>query len=172
MSAVQGYLSRMKIGPRGLRWLLNAWPPFRGMGARVARIADDFSEAEIELRMRLLNRNFVGTHFGGAMFAMTDPFFMILMMQNLGPDYVVWDKAGSIRFLKPGRGTLKAHIRVTAEMVAEAKERTAGGEKFEPTYAVELTDGEGAVVARVEKTLHIRRKHKLGSESSAKEPRH
>ena len=170
MSKGQGYLSRVKLGPRGLRLFMNFWPPFRGMGAHVARIADDFSEADVELRMRLLNRNFVGTHFGGSMFAMTDPFFMVLMMQRLGPDYVVWDKAGAIRFIKPGRGTLKAQVRVTPEMVAEAKERTANGEKFEPTYTVELKDPEGVVVARVEKTLHIRKK-KLGSESRASQHR-
>jgi acyl-coenzyme A thioesterase PaaI-like protein len=157
VSAAQGWISRLKMGPRGLRMFMNFWPPFRGMGAHVARIAEDFSEAEVELRMKLLNRNFVGTHFGGSMFAMTDPFFMVLMMQRLGPDYVVWDKSGSIRFLKPGRGTLKAHIQVTTEMVAEAKERTKSGEKFEPTYSVDLKDPKGTVVATVEKTLYIRR---------------
>ena len=158
MSAKRGFLSRLKLGPRGLRWMFNLWPPFRGMGAKVMHIAADYSECEVELRMKLLNRNYVGTHFGGAMFAMADPFFMVLMMQRLGSGYIVWDKAGAIRFLKPGRGTLKAHFLVSSEMVEEARSKTAAGEKFEPTYAVELKDGEGAIVARVEKTLHIRKK--------------
>jgi acyl-coenzyme A thioesterase PaaI-like protein len=154
----QGFLSKLAFGPRGIRWLLNAWPPFRGMGVRVREIAPDFRRARVELRMGLLNRNYVGTHFGGSMFAMTDPFHMVLMMHVLGREYIVWDKAGSIRFIKPGRGTLVAEFEVTQAMVDEVIAKTADGAKFEPTYAVDLKDGEGAVVATVEKTLYIRKK--------------
>jgi acyl-coenzyme A thioesterase PaaI-like protein len=154
----QGFLSKLAFGPRGIRWLLNWWPPFRGMGVKVREIAPDFRRARVELRMGLLNRNYVGTHFGGSMFAMTDPFYMVLMMHVLGREYIVWDKAGSIRFLKPGRGTLVAEFEVTQAMVDEAIAKTADGGKFEPTYAVDLKDGEGAVVATVEKTLYIRKK--------------
>jgi acyl-coenzyme A thioesterase PaaI-like protein len=141
-----------------MRWLFNLWPPFRGMGVKVREIAPDFRHATVELRMRLLNRNYVGTHFGGSMFAMTDPFYMVMMMHVLGSGYIVWDKAGSIRFLKPGRGTLTARFEITQAMVDEAIAKTADGAKFEPTYAVDLKDGEGEVVATVEKTLYIRKK--------------
>jgi len=141
-----------------MRWLFNLWPPFRGMGVRVREIAPDFRRVTVELRMKALNRNYVGTHFGGAMFAMADPFHMVMMMNNLGPDYVVWDKAGAIRFLKPGRGTLTARFELTQAEIDEAIARTADGAKFEPTRMVRLEDGEGNVVATVEKTLHIRRK--------------
>jgi acyl-coenzyme A thioesterase PaaI-like protein len=154
----QGYMSKFVIGPRAMRWLFRLWPPFRGMGIRVREIAPDFRRVVVELRQLALNRNWVGTHFGGSMFAMADPFYMIMMMQVLGRDYVVWDKAGSIRFLKPGRGTLVAHFEVTQAMVDEVLERTAAGGKFEPTYAVDVRNAEGETVARVEKTLHIRRK--------------
>ena len=154
----QGYLSKFVIGPRAMRWLFRLWPPFRGMGIRVREIAPDFRRVVVELRQRAFNRNFVGTHFGGSMFAMADPFFMIMMMQVLGRDFVVWDKAGAIRFLKPGRGTLTARFELTQAMVDEALRNTAGGEKFEPTYSVDVVNGDGETVARVEKTLHIRRK--------------
>ncbi len=154
----QGYLSRLAFGPRGVRWLLNVWPPFRGMGVKVREIAPDFRRARVELRMRLLNRNYVGTHFGGSLFAMTDPFFMVMMMHNLGRDYIVWDKAGAVRFLRPARGTITALIELTQAQVDEAIARTAGGEKFEPTYSVDLLDPEGKTVATIDKTLHIRRK--------------
>ena len=80
----QGFLSKLAFGPRGMRWLMNLWPPFRGVGVKVREIAPDFRRARVELRMRLLNRNYVGTHFGGSMFAMTDPFYMVLMMHVLG----------------------------------------------------------------------------------------
>ena len=153
----QGFLSRVALGPAGMRWLFNLWPPFRAAGIRVTHVADDWSVAIVELRTKLLNRNYVGTHFGGSIFAMADPFHMILMMKKLGREYVVWDKAGSVRFLRPGRGTLTARFVVTRAMVEAARSATADGAKHEPTYAVEITDEAGALVALVEKTLHIRR---------------
>jgi acyl-coenzyme A thioesterase PaaI-like protein len=154
----QGFLSRFEFGHAGMRRLFNLWPPFRAAGIRVREIAPDFRSATVELRMKLLNRNYVGTHFGGSLFAMTDPFFMIMMMKNLGPGYVVWDKAGTVRFLRPARGTVTARFTMPEERVAEARERTAGGDKHEPQFRVEIVDEAGVTVADVEKTLYIRRK--------------
>jgi acyl-coenzyme A thioesterase PaaI-like protein len=141
-----------------MRRLLNWWPPFRGAGIRVREIAPDFRSATVELRMRLFNRNYVGTHFGGSLFAMTDPFFMVLMMKNLGPDYLVWDKQGTVRFLKPARGTVTARFHLPEERIAEARAATASGAKFEPAFRVDIVDAQGVTVADVEKTLYIRRK--------------
>lgn len=157
---MQGFLSRFTIGPAGMRWLLNCWPPFRGAGIRVREIAPDFRLVTVELRMRLLNRNYVGTHFGGSLFAMTDPFFMVMMMKNLGPEYIVWDKAGTVRFLKPARGTVTARLRLEAEAIERARDATAGGAKHEPSFRVDIVDAAGETVADVEKTLYIRRKKK------------
>jgi acyl-coenzyme A thioesterase PaaI-like protein len=154
----QGFLSKIAFGPRGMRWLFNLWPPFRGMGVKVREISPDFRHAVVELRMKLLNRNYVGSHFGGSIYAMTDPFYMVMMMNNLGRDYVVWDKMGTVKYLKPGLGTLTAEFIVTQAMVDEAIAKTSEGGKFEPTYAIELKDREGTVVATVEKTLYIRKK--------------
>ena len=158
----QGFLARFTLGASGMRRLLNLWPPFRAAGIRVREIAPDFRSATVELRMRLFNRNYVGTHFGGSLFAMTDPFFMIMMMKNLGPGYVVWDKAGTVRFLKPAKGTVTARFMLPEEHVAEARERTAAGGKHEPRFRVEIVDEQGVTVADVEKTLYIRRKKNDG----------
>ena len=154
----QGFLSRIDFGATGMRRLFNWWPPFRAAGIRVRSISPDFRAATVELRMRLFNRNYVGTHFGGSLFAMTDPFFMILMMKNLGPEYVVWDKQGTVRFLKPARGTVTARFVLPEERIDEARSATAGGAKFEPAFRVDIVDAEGTVVADVEKILHIRRR--------------
>lgn len=154
----QGFLSRVRLGAGGMRRLFNLWPPFRAAGIRVREIAPDFRSATVELRMKLLNRNYVGTHFGGSLFSMTDPFFMVLMMKNLGPEYVVWDKEARVRFLKPARGTVTARFQLPEERIAEARAATASGEKFEPTFRVEIVDAVGVTVADVEKTLHIRRR--------------
>ena len=148
-----------------MRRLFNWWPPYRGAGIRVREISADFRTATVELRMKLLNRNYVGTHFGGSLFAMTDPFFMIMMMKNLGPEYLVWDKQGTVRFLKPARGTVTARFTMPEERIAEARERTAGGGKHEPQFRVEIVDEQGVVVADVEKTLYIRRKKNDGTEA-------
>ena len=156
----QGFLSRFTFSHAGMSRLFNIWPPFRAAGIRVRDIAPDFRSATVELRMKLLNRNYVGTHFGGSLFSMTDPFFMIMMMKNLGPEYVVWDKAGTVRFLKPARGTVTARFHLPEEAVAQAREVTAAGEKHEPRFRVDIVDAEGVVVADVEKTLYIRRKKK------------
>jgi len=153
-------LSRIDFGAAAIRRLMNLWPPFRGAGVRVREIAPDFRAATVELRMGWLNRNFVGTHFGGSLYAMTDPFFMVMMMKLLGPDYVVWDKSGTVRYFKPARGTVTARFRIDEEMVARAREATAGGEKHEPVFSVDIVDAEGVTVAAVEKTLHIRRKER------------
>lgn len=159
----QGFLSRIDFGATGMRRLFNIWPVFRAAGIRVREIAPDFRSATVELRTKLLNRNYVGTHFGGSLFSMADPFFMILMMKSLGPEYVVWDKAGTVRFLRPARGTVTARFRLTEEDVARAREMTASGAKYEPVFRVDIVDGEGNVVADVEKTLHIRRKRTDGT---------
>jgi len=155
----QGFLSRIEFGADGMRRLFNLWPPFRGAGIRVREIAPDFSACIVELRMGLFNRNYVGTHFGGSLFAMADPFFMILMMKRLGPEYTVWDKTGSVRFLKPARGTVTARFAMPPEQVEAAREKTRGGAKYEPVFRVEIVDVDGVVVAEVEKTLHIRKKN-------------
>ena len=138
--------------------MFNIWPPFRAAGIRVREIAPDFRSATIELRMRLLNRNYVGTHFGGSLFAMTDPFFMVLMMKNLGREYIVWDTQGTVRFLKPARGTVTARVVLPVERIEEARAATASGEKFQPSFKVDIVDSDGVTVADVEKVLYIRKK--------------
>src|ERR1700754_4358142 len=134
----QGFLSRFQFGAAGMRRLFHLCPPFRAAGIRVREIAPDFRSATVELRLKLLNRNYVGTHFGGSLFSMTDPFFMILMMKNLGPGYVVWDKQGTVRFLKPARGTVTARFHLEEARIAEARRATETGEKFEPTFRVDI----------------------------------
>lgn len=139
---------------RGMGW----WPPFLGAGIRVRSLADDFRDARVELRLGLLNRNYVGTHFGGSLYAMTDPFFMIMLLHNLGGDYLVWDKSGSIEYVAPGRGTVSAHFRLTEERIAEIRAQAAGGEKVLPEFMVDVTDEAGGIVARVRKILYVRLK--------------
>jgi len=137
---------------------LNLWPPFLFPGIRVTRIGEDYRHARVELRMRPWNRNYVGTHFGGSLFAMTDPFWMLLVMHNIGRDYYVWDKAGEIEFVSPGRGTVSAEFRLDDRILDELRAATADGQKCLRWFENEILDAQGQVVARVRKQLYVRRK--------------
>lgn len=137
---------------------MNLWPPFWGMRIHIEEIAPDWRYLRMRMKLSFMNKNYVGTHFGGGMFAMTDPFYMLMLMNLLGRDYLVWDKSAKIEFLKPGRSTVYAHFRITDEMLASVREATAGGGKHEPTWTVDVVDAERNVIARVEKTLYIRLK--------------
>nr|WP_294867192.1 DUF4442 domain-containing protein [uncultured Pseudogulbenkiania sp.] len=148
----------MPPSPRLVKTLINLWPPFLGAGIRVSRIATDWREVDVSLRLGLTNRNYVGVHFGGSLYAMTDPFFMLMLMNCLGRDYYVWDRAGRIDYLKPGRGRVNARFRLDEAQLAEIRHHTAGGEKYLPEMTVDVVDHGGEVVARVHKTLYVRRK--------------
>lgn len=154
----QGFMRNVKLGAGPLRLLMNLWPPFIGAGIHVERISPDYLEASVRMRLGLLNRNYMGTHFGGSLFAMTDPFFALLVMHNLGRRYVVWDKASSIDYRLPGRGTVRATFRVTPAQLEAIRAATAGGDKHEPTFAVDVLNHKGEVVATVSKTLYVRLK--------------
>jgi len=144
--------------PRYLRWGMNLWPPFLGAGIRVRYIAQDWREVRVDLRQGLLNRNYVGTHYGGSLFSMTDPFYALMLMHLLGSRYLVWDQAASIAFLAPGRGTVSAVFRLANEEVDAIRAQAASGEKVSPAFDVEVRDAQDALVARVHKTLYVRLK--------------
>jgi acyl-coenzyme A thioesterase PaaI-like protein len=147
-----------KILKRNMRMLLNLWPPFLGAGIRVTRLDADWRAVDVEMKLRRWNRNYVGTHYGGSLYSMTDPFFMVMLIENLGREYVVWDKSASIRFRKPGRGTVRAEFRLSEEQIDEIKEGLRKEEKIEREFGVEVKDAEGEVVAEVRKLLHFRRR--------------
>ncbi|MFZ0200932.1 MAG: DUF4442 domain-containing protein [Candidatus Sulfotelmatobacter sp.] len=143
---------------RALRRWINFWPPFLGMGIRVKYIAADMRAVDVEMKLRFWNANYVGTHFGGSLFAMTDPFYMLMLMANLGGDYIVWDKAASIRYRKPGKGTVRAEFRLSDSQIDDIREKLKTLPKYEPVFSVEVKDECGVVIAEVEKVIHVRRK--------------
>lgn len=146
------------LATRILRWKFNLFPAYRGTGARVTYIAADFAELRVELPLSWRTRNYVGTIFGGSMYATVDPMFMIMLIKLLGPGYVVWDKAATIRFRKPGRSTLHATFRVEAAEIETIRGLTAGGQPVDRVYNIDLVDTAGTVHASVEKTIFVKRK--------------
>lgn len=147
------------MNARTLRRGMNLWPPLLFSGIRIRHIGDDFRSVDVELRERFYNRNYVGCHFGGSLFAMTDPFWMMMVMRNLDRSYTVWDKSAEIDFLKPGRGTVSASFRLTEADLDDIRANTRSeGDVYLRPFPVEIVNSSGEPVARVTKTLHIRRK--------------
>ena len=139
------------------RWI-NLWPPFLGAGIRIQHIAPDMKAVDVEMKLRFWNANYVGTHFGGSLFAMTDAMYMLMLLHVLGRGYYVWDKQASIDYLKPGRGIVTARFRLEDAALADILAHTATGEKYLPQFPVDITDQQGDVVARVLRTLYIKKK--------------
>lgn len=146
------------------RWI-NLYPPFLGARIRVVRIAPDMKAVDVEMKLRWWNANYVGTQFGGSLFAMTDPFYMLMLMHHLGRDYIVWDKSATIHYRKPGRGTMRAEFRLDDSQIDDIRENLKTLPKYEPVFTVEVKDEQGVVIAEVEKLLHVRLKE------TATEPR-
>ncbi|MBE0612519.1 MAG: DUF4442 domain-containing protein [Burkholderiales bacterium] len=146
----------MKAG--WLRRGMNLWSPFRGAGVRVTRIAEDFREIEVELSRKWHNRNWLGTHFGGSLYAMTDPFYALMLIHILGKEYFVSHQAGAIEYLKATREKVRAHFVIDEATIADIKSQTAQGRKYLPKMSVDVKDPAGEVVARATHTLYIRKK--------------
>ena len=141
-----------------MKLLLNIWPPFLFTGIRVVDVSKDFCQAKVRLKLNLFNQNAVGVHFGGSLYAMTDPFCMLLVMARLGNDYIVWDKSADIDYIKPGKGTVTAEFIITDALIADILIQTAQGEKYLPEIPVYVKDAQGETVAKLNRKLYIRRK--------------
>ena len=137
--------------------LLSLYPPYLGAGIRV-RAAADLRTFEVRMRLSRFNRNYVGTQFGGSLYSMCDPFFMLILAEALGRGYIVWDKAATIRFRRPGRGTVRATFHIPPERIAEIRAAADAQGKIEPTFEVAVLDDAGEIVAEVEKLLYVRKK--------------
>jgi acyl-coenzyme A thioesterase PaaI-like protein len=137
-------------------WLrhIGWWPPLLGAGIKLTRLDKDLREADVEMRLTRWNKNYVGVHFGGSLFSMTDPFYMLMLAASLGEEYVVWDKAASIRYRKPGKGRVRAEFRLSEERLAEIRAALEADGRYDARFLVEIKDEEGVVVAVVERVIY------------------
>lgn len=142
------------------RRLLNLWPPFFFNSIRVESLDESYTEARVVLRLRPWNRNYVRTQFGGNLFAMADPFWMLLIIQHLGKDHYVWDKAGTIDFVAPGRADVYAHFKLEPAVLDELRAAAADGEKVLRWFEVPIKTADDEVVAIVRKQIYVRLKPK------------
>jgi acyl-coenzyme A thioesterase PaaI-like protein len=138
--------------------MVNLWPPFLVNSIHIVTLAEDWSHAIVRLRLRFWNRNYVGTQFGGNLFAMSDPWWMLMTMHRLGRRYLVWDKAGAIDFLAPGKGDVYGRFDLDEQTVEDLRTAAADGSKVLRWFETELKAVDGTVVARVRKQIYVRLK--------------
>ena len=153
----QGRVHEKRMSPWLLRLGMNLWPPYLGAGIRVDHIAHDYRSATVSLRRRWFNGSRFGSHFGGSLYAMTDPFFALMVLHNLPPDYRVWDKAAAVEFLAPARGRVWARFELHDADLQHILKMTESGDKHLHLFGVDVRDDEGMTVARVEKVVYVRR---------------
>ena len=152
------YVATMRLSPRAVLRVISCWPPYLVAGIRVVELADDLSSVTVSLRTYPWNRNYYGTHFGGSLYAMCDPFFVFLLAHELGMDHIVWDKRAEIEFVKAVSEPVFATFAVDPATVEEIRRQALERFKVEPQLATDVVTASGDVVARVRKTLYVRRK--------------
>lgn len=138
--------------------MLNIWPPFLFSGITILEISKDFRHAKVRLKKKVLTSNYVGTLFGGSLFAMTDPFYMVMILKNLGKDYIVWDKRSEIEYVSPGKSTVFAEFHLWDAELDEIKAEVAASGKYLKWFVVEIKTADGTVVAIVKKQIYVRKK--------------
>lgn len=148
----------MKFTPTKMKWFLRFYPPYIGAGIWVDSVSQDWKELKVSMKLKWYNKNALGTHFGGSLLSMTDPHYVLMLMNILGRDYIVWDKSESIDFLKPGVDKVSVTFKISDEMIEDIKQKTANGDKYLPTFDLDILDNNQNIIAKVHKTLYIRKK--------------
>lgn len=138
--------------------MVNLWPPLFFSGIKITYLAADFRETHVTLKLRWYNRNYVGTQYGGSLMSMTDPWYMLMILKNLGGDYFVWDKHAEIDYIAPGKSHVHAQFKITDETLDDIRAKTANGEKYLPEFVVDIKDDEGRLIARIKRRVYIKLK--------------
>ena len=155
---MKNFFKKIRTIPAVSKFMINHYSPYRGAGIAIETIDLDNYFIRIKMPLTRKNRNIVGTHFGGSLYSMVDPFYMLILMHHLGNKYIVWDKSAAINFLSPGRSTVYADIRISADEISEIKQLAENHEPVLRSYTLNIVDEAGTRIAEVEKTLYIRRK--------------
>lgn len=133
----------------------NFFPAYYCSGGKVRFIAGNWKEIHVSIKLKIKTRNYVGTVFGGSSYSALDPMFMIQLIKILGPDYVVWDKAATIKFLRPISKRVCARFLITDELIAEIKETVAKQNEMTIMLPAWFEDKAGKKYVEVDKKLYI-----------------
>ncbi len=139
---------------------MNIYPPYWATGIHLDYISQDWKELTVSMKLRWYNKNAVGSHFGGSLYSMIDPHLMLMVMQLLGKDYIVWDKSAQIEYVSAAKTKVTAKICLTDKDIELIKQQTSSGVKYLPSFDIMILDESSNLVAKVQKTLYVRRKQK------------
>ena len=135
------------------------WSPmYRRTTAKLIEVSDDLHFVKIRMKLNWKNRNYAGTIFGGSMLSATDPIYMIQLIQILGNDYVVWDKAVEARYRKPAQSTIYGKFSFTKDEIADLKNKVAKNKETDLLKTMHLVDEQQNIIATFNKTLYIAEK--------------
>lgn len=151
-------MNLLKIRQLFLDRLIRFYGPFLGAGVRPVEVSEDYRYIKVEMPLTFYNKNYMGTQFGGSLYSMVDPWYMLMLIKNLGPGYIVWDKAATIEFKKPGRGKVQTEFILTQSRIDEIKNFVQENIKMDVHFEVKITDEQGNLIARVDKVVYVRKK--------------
>jgi acyl-coenzyme A thioesterase PaaI-like protein len=151
-------IRRMRLNFATLRRFWNLWPPYLFTGIRVLSVSPDGLHAKVRLRLHWWNRNAFGTHFGGSLLAMVNPFWPLLVLHRLGRDYIVWDTKNEIEFVRALREDVFAEFRLDPGVVEDMRAAAAGGDRVLRWFPFEVASAAGEVAARGRIEVYVRRK--------------
>jgi hypothetical protein len=153
-------MSVFKIRQKFLEKMINFYGPFLGAGVKLVSMSKDYRKAKVSMKLTFYNKNYMGTQFGGSLYSMVDPWYMLMLIKNLGHEYIVWDKAATIQFKKPGMGKVFADFNITEDHLNEIRENLKNQTKMDMTFKVIIYSEENKVIAEVDKVIYIRKKSK------------
>ncbi|MBV2235057.1 MAG: DUF4442 domain-containing protein [Sterolibacterium sp.] len=154
----QGRFANLPLRPWMVRLGFALFPPLLGAHIHLEELSSDFRYARLTMPLWISNRTLWGAHFGGSLFALTDAILPVLLKQNLGADYVVWDKAATIEFMQPARSRVWCEFRVDEALLARIRAETSATGKSEPLLALRVYDRQNQTVAVVDKKIYVRRR--------------
>lgn len=143
---------------RFLEKAINFYGPFVGAGVKLDEMTKDYRHAKVSMPLRFYNKNYMGTQFGGSLYSMVDPWYMLMLIKNLGRDYIVWDKGANIQFKKPGKGKVFAEFNLSQETIDEIKAYVEVNTKMDYTFKVEVKDENGTLICQIDKVVYVRKK--------------
>lgn len=147
-----------KLRQKFLEKAIRFYGPYVGAGVKPTHISPDYRHIKVEMGLHFYNKNYMGTQFGGSLYAMVDPWYMLMLIKNLGDEYIVWDKAATIQFKKPGRTKVFSEFILTQEAIDDVKATVEKNVKMDKHFHVEVRDEDGVLIAEIDKVVYVRKK--------------
>lgn len=154
-----GYV--FKLRQKFLEKAIRFYGPYLGSAVKPTYISEDYRHIKVEMALTFYNKNYMGTQFGGSLYAMVDPWYMLMLYKNLGDGYIVWDKSAAINFRKPGLGRVFAEFKLSQETIDQVRQQVETSVKMDQHFFVEIKDESGKLIADVDKVVYVRKKNTL-----------